>query len=545
MADRSGKQLGNYRLVRLLGKGGFAEVYLGEHIFLKTPVAVKLLHTQLESEDMTGFLQEAQMIARLQHAHIVRVTDFGMDGDLPYLVMDFAPNGTLRQRHPRGTRLPLVTVTSYIKQVADALQYAHDEKLIHRDIKPENMLLARNNSVLLSDFGIATVAHRTSTQNTPIIAGTAVYMAPELFRGRPYPASDQYALATVVYEWLAGQPPFYEGDFIQLGYQHTYVPPEPLSEKVPSIPKDVEFIVNTALSKDPKQRFGSVQAFANALEHASQGGQGYAAPVRPASTPLPPTPTPAPTPASPVATEEYKPPMKEASFASTGSYVGGVTSTDAVKPKPVTETPPIQKRENLWRIGKKQFVAMLIGAILYAGLSTLTLAFGYYPSIPYTFIFPAIFITLYFGAVYGPWVGAFTGGVGSWIGIYIPYQAFWYSFGRNWRLNYFHYYFVSNFYYVSLPWVLANLVIGFIVGMAYIRMRGHYDTVRSIAIVDILGACTLLITLSIALRIFSDLNFTRFLNPFLFSLPNVVIGLIVLPILLILHNKVVKRLRKA
>ena len=103
MADRSGKQLGNYRLVRLLGKGGFAEVYLGEHIFLKTPVAVKLLHTQLESEDMTGFLQEAQMIARLQHAHIVRVTDFGMDGDLPYLVMDFAPNGTLRQRHPRGT----------------------------------------------------------------------------------------------------------------------------------------------------------------------------------------------------------------------------------------------------------------------------------------------------------------------------------------------------------------------------------------------------------------------------------------------------------
>jgi len=317
MADRSGKQLGNYRLLRPLGKGGFAEVYLGEHIYLKTPVAVKLLHTQLENEDMTGFLQEAQMIARLQHTHIVRVTDFGMDGDLPYLVMDFAPNGTLRERHPRGTVLPLATVSSYVKQVADALQYAHDEKLIHRDIKPENMLLARNNTVLLSDFGIATVAHRTSTQNTSIIAGTAVYMSPELFRGKSYPASDQYALGVVVYEWLAGEPPFYEGDFIQLGYQHTYIPPDPLSEKALSISKDVEHIVNIALAKDPKQRFGSVQAFANAFEQASQLNKGYVPPIR--STPLP---TPAPTPTPPVATEEYKPPVERVSLTSTDSHAG-------------------------------------------------------------------------------------------------------------------------------------------------------------------------------------------------------------------------------
>src|SRR5581483_5789140 len=116
MADRSGKQLGNYRLLRPLGKGGFAEVYLGEHIFLKTSVAVKLLYTQLENEDMTNFLREAQTIARLQHAHIVRVTDFGLDGELPYLVMDYAPNGTLRDRHPRGTQVPLSTVSAYVKQ---------------------------------------------------------------------------------------------------------------------------------------------------------------------------------------------------------------------------------------------------------------------------------------------------------------------------------------------------------------------------------------------------------------------------------------------
>ena len=268
MVDRAGQQLGNYRLLSLLGQGGFAEVYLGEHVFLKKAVAIKVLYTQLGKDDLEGFLKEAQTIAHLEHPHIVRVTDFGLDGDLPYLVMEYAPNGTLRHRHPRDTTLPFATISAYVKQVADALQYAHDEKLVHRDIKPENMLLNRNNDLLLSDFGLATVAHRTATQNTQSIAGTAVYMAPELFRGKSYAASDQYALGIVVYEWLTGQPPFNEGDFIQLGFQHSYVPPEPLSEKIPSIPKDVEHVVMTALAKDPKQRFGSVKAFANALEQA-------------------------------------------------------------------------------------------------------------------------------------------------------------------------------------------------------------------------------------------------------------------------------------
>src|SRR5438309_7257222 len=109
MVDRVGQQLGNYRLVRLLGQGGFADVYLGEHVYLETQAAIKVLHTQLAREDIEQFRIEARTIARLEHPYIVRVLDFGVEGSTPFLVMSYAPNGTLRQRHPKGTRLPLTT----------------------------------------------------------------------------------------------------------------------------------------------------------------------------------------------------------------------------------------------------------------------------------------------------------------------------------------------------------------------------------------------------------------------------------------------------
>src|SRR5437588_12409787 len=157
MADRVGQQLGNYRLARLLGQGGFADVYLGEHVFLGTQAAIKVLQMRLTNEDMEHFVSEARTIAGLKHPHIVRVLDFGIDNGTPFLVMDYAPMGTLRQRYPRGTRLPPAIISSHVKQVAAALQYAHDKKLIHRDIKPENMLLESENEILLRDFGLALV----------------------------------------------------------------------------------------------------------------------------------------------------------------------------------------------------------------------------------------------------------------------------------------------------------------------------------------------------------------------------------------------------
>ncbi len=214
MTDLVDRQFGNYHLIRLLGQGGFADVYLGEHVHLNTLAAIKVLRTQLVADDITNFRNEARTIAHLSHPNIVRVLDFGVEGNIPFLVMEYAPNGTLRQRHSRNVAVPAGVVAPYVKQVAAALQYAHNQKLIHRDIKPENMLLGRNNEVLLSDFGIALVtqsilAHSLSERSTSdSAAGTILYMAPEQIQGKPCPASDQYALAVVVYEWLCGVGPF-------------------------------------------------------------------------------------------------------------------------------------------------------------------------------------------------------------------------------------------------------------------------------------------------------------------------------------------------
>ena len=269
MADRAGQRLGNYHLVRLLGRGGFAQVYLGEHLRLGTQAAIKLLFTHLPDDDVEHFLAEARTLARLEHPHIIRILDFDVEQDTPFLVMSYAPNGTLRQRYPKGTRLPPDIVLRYLKQAAGALQYAHDARLVHRDIKPENMLLGWRDDMLLSDFGIAVVAHSSRSQSTQELSGTVSYMAPEQIQGKPRPASDQYALGVVAYEWLCGSPPF-NGTTAEITTQHLHTDPPPLHEHVPRIVPAIEAVVLKALEKDPHRRFESVQEFATAFEQAYQ-----------------------------------------------------------------------------------------------------------------------------------------------------------------------------------------------------------------------------------------------------------------------------------
>lgn len=269
MADRVGQHFGNYRLVSLLGQGGYAEVYLGQHVRLDLQAAIKVLHAQLTAEESAQFQQEAQTIARLTHPAIVRVFDFDVQDGVPFLVMDYAPNGSLRQHYPKGSVLPLPQVVSYVKQVVTALQYAHERKFIHRDVKPENMLLGRDGEILLSDFGLAALAHSSGSLSTQEAVGTLAYMAPEQIEGYPRAASDQYALGVVVYEWLCGSRPF-EGSLTEVMVQHLSVLPPPLHEHVSTISPEVEQVVLRALAKDPKARFASVRDFAEALEQASR-----------------------------------------------------------------------------------------------------------------------------------------------------------------------------------------------------------------------------------------------------------------------------------
>ena len=524
MADRMGEQLANYRITRLIGRGGFAEVYLGEHLYLRTQVAIKTLNTQLTNDDMEGFLTEARTIAHLVHPHIVRVMDFGIYRETPFLVMDYAPNGTLRQRHPKGTKLPLTVVVSYVKQIASALQYAHVQKLVHRDIKPENILLGRDDELLLSDFGIALVARSSLSQSTQEVVGTVAYMAPEQVQGKPRLASDQYALAVVVYEWLCGDKPFH-GTLTEIATQQVLTPPPSLCEKVPDLPLAIERVIMTALAKDPKQRYSTIQDFANALEEASQ-------PV-------------------PATVEAFAfgagPPLSKtlvlgsgnntpnaANSSTIGSDHSGLTSPDTK-----ARIRSSEEKLKIWRVGKRQVSSMALGVIFYTILSNFILLIHLHPANGFEllWILPALVIPLFFGVLYGPWVGLVTGGLGYFLGNYL-------SIAINWNTNSSNIVSFLTLSSIKPPWYfhLAFLLIGFVAGLATFFTKGRYKTIRDIVLAEIFATLGILcgffvIFNNIWPHLYSyetlGLDFTHI------ALPNMVLVLILLPIMLSIRNFVI------
>src|SRR5712692_1232767 len=263
-----GQQFGNYRIVKLLGQGGSAAVYLAIHRYLNTQAAVKILHTQPGGAERQRFLIEARISAQLVHPHVVRVLEFGLQDGVTFLVMEYAPNGSLRQLHLREQTLSSKVVLHYARQIADGLQYIHRRGLIHQNVKPENLLVGHNYQILLSDFGIAITANKPNAFYKRTIVGTAAYMAPEQIQGNSCFASDQYALATTVYEWLCGDVPF-QGSWLGIAQQQLYSAPPSLREKVSTIPPTVERVIVRALAKKPEQRFRSVQEFVAALEQTS------------------------------------------------------------------------------------------------------------------------------------------------------------------------------------------------------------------------------------------------------------------------------------
>lgn len=336
--DRVGQQLGSYRLKKLLGKGGFAKVYLGEHVHTQWPMAIKVLNDiTLNTGDQQSFMDEAKVIRRLKHTHIIRVTDFGIvDTSVPYIVMDYAPNGTLQERHPKHSIVPFPQIERYVNNVAGALYYAHNLSVVHCDVKPANMLVDSTNDILLSDFGIAVTGQASKNpvtiKNSAIIQGTIAYIAPErLEHGITLPSCDQYALGIIVYEWLTGVRPF-EGTEQQIMIKHVQELPPPLYGVYNNVTQEIETVVMKALAKDPAQRYPSIEDFSTALSQAlraatvsstnTQPQQRQSPPSNPGLPNTPPQPTPAANPGSqstPPLNQNVPPPPSNPGYQSTPS----------------------------------------------------------------------------------------------------------------------------------------------------------------------------------------------------------------------------------
>lgn len=272
MDDRIGQQLGNYRLVELLGIGVLTKVYLGEHIHLNTLAAIKVLDASSLCKSDINFIfrfkREVALLAQLVHPNIVRVLEFGVAEDtLAFMILTYAPYGTFPRKYPKGSCLSPVIILPYVKQLCSALQYAHNHGIVHREIRPEHILLGDNNEVLLDHFGSFLLKDIFSGER--FSADIAAYQAPEQIRGLPVSGrSDQYALGVVIYEWLSGERPLKGTGFVEITKQRINTPPPALHEKLPTISPQLEQVVLKALAKDPQQRFPSIQDFANAFERA-------------------------------------------------------------------------------------------------------------------------------------------------------------------------------------------------------------------------------------------------------------------------------------
>ena len=283
-------QLGQYRLLRLLGSGGMGEVYLAEDARINHTVAIKVSktgstaypHTDTTQDALRLFQREAKAIASLDHPHILSLLSYGeeqvADTTYTYIVMPYRPEGSFAswlQQRGENVQLSIQDVAYFISQAADALYYVHEHGIVHQDIKPSNFLLRANREhpqlpdLLLADFGIARLSLSTISVSHAI-RGTPVYMAPEQWTGEPFYATDQYALAILAYELLAGRPPFL-GRQEQIMYQHLHVQPQPASMLNRQISEDIDAVLLRALAKRPEDRFPTIAAFAAAFKEAIDG----------------------------------------------------------------------------------------------------------------------------------------------------------------------------------------------------------------------------------------------------------------------------------
>src|SRR5947209_5261440 len=260
--------LGNYRILAEIGSGSSGKVYQGKHIILtERTVAIKLLHSHLRSaEEYERFVEEARILERLKHPHILHIFDVVIHEGFPYLVAEYAPHGSLRNHLNEylPNPMPLEEALTVLTQVGRGLYYAHRHNVIHRDLKPENILFNAQGQALLADFGIATTLSTESIIHATI-TGTPSYMAPEQFQGTVSKESDQYALGCVAYELLTGRAPFTASDIFTMGINHLMREPLPPRQLNPQLPPHIERAILKAMAKQRSDRYADIKTFILAL----------------------------------------------------------------------------------------------------------------------------------------------------------------------------------------------------------------------------------------------------------------------------------------
>lgn len=278
-----GQRIAEYRVESEIGRGGMAVVYKARDLRLERTVALKLLAPELARNDTfrKRFAHESRAAAAIDHPHIVPVFEAGEYQGVLYIAMTYVPGQDLRALLDREGPLPVAKAVRIAAQVASALDAAHDHDLVHRDVKPGNILVARGTDadhpehVYLTDFGLTKKSlSLTGFTSVGQFVGTLDYVAPEQISGRPVDGRcDVYSLGCVVYEMLAGAPPFRREDDMALLWAHQYDPPPPLSGERPGLAEGVDAVLSRALAKAPEDRYESCLRFVSELRAAAGPGR--------------------------------------------------------------------------------------------------------------------------------------------------------------------------------------------------------------------------------------------------------------------------------